>query len=275
MRSFIQYISENTSEMVFSFGRFNPPTIGHEKLIEKAAANAKGNNFRIYASQSQDAKKNPLSYDDKIKFMRKMFPRYGRNIIHDSSIRTVFDILVGLYKEGYSKVSMVVGSDRVKEFEVLANKYNGQDARHGFYNFEDGINIISAGERDPDKDTVSGMSASKMREAAADEDFGSFMKGMPSNFSGARDLFNAIRKGMGLAESYDFRNKIKFEPVSADREAYISGDLFENGDIVRDNKTLERCSIVRCGSNYVVLEHDSGKTSRKWIKDITLVDTII
>jgi hypothetical protein len=276
MKGFRQYISESTSGVTFTFGRFNPPTIGHEKLLDKVSSVSSGGAFRVYASQSSDPQKNPLKYEEKIRFMRKMFPKYGRNIVKDASVKNVFDILVKLYKEGFSEVTMVVGSDRVREFQIITNKYNGVDARHGFYNFEGGVNIVSAGDRDPDSDAVSGMSASKLRAAAAAEDFDAFMKGMPATIArDARDLFNAVRKGMGLQESYDFRRKVKFDPISEEREAYVNGELFEEGDIVRINESWERCPIVRCASNYVIVEHTDGKRRRMWLQDVTLVDTVI
>jgi nicotinamide mononucleotide adenylyltransferase len=144
-KSFSDYLVEETKEVVFTFGRFNPPTVGHEKLIAKVASVAKGNNYRVYASQSSDPKKNPLDYATKIKVMRKMFPKHGRNIILDKNVKNALEVLVQLYDQGFTKVTMVVGSDRVNEFTALTNKYNGQKLRHGFYNFEDGVNVVSAG----------------------------------------------------------------------------------------------------------------------------------
>ena len=116
MKHFKEYLKEANGHVTFTFGRFNPPTIGHEKLIEKVHAVSKGT-YRVYASQSMDAKKNPLSYNDKIKFLRKMFPRHARNIISDVKIKTAFDALDSLYEQGYRQVTFVVGSDRVEEFD--------------------------------------------------------------------------------------------------------------------------------------------------------------
>ena len=137
-KSFGQYITEETKDVTFAFGRFNPPTNGHEKLLNKVKSIAGTGAFRVYASKSNDPKKNPLNFKTKIKFLRKMFPKYARNIMNDSDIRTVFDIVVKLYDQGFTKVTMVVGSDRLNEFEVLLNKYNNEKGRHGFYNFEGG-----------------------------------------------------------------------------------------------------------------------------------------
>ena len=148
--------------IAFSFGRFNPPTTGHEKLINKVAS-INTDDYRIYLSRSQDPKKNPLSPRQKLDIMKKMFPRHARNI-EINTTNMILDICTILYKKGYSDIVMVVGSDRVREFDTIIKKYNDVKSRHGYYNF-DNINIVSAGERDPDADNVSGMSASKMRAA--------------------------------------------------------------------------------------------------------------
>lgn len=272
MKSFSEYLVEDTKEVVFTFGRFNPPTNGHEKLINKVASLASGNNYRVYASQSQDPKKNPLDFSTKVKVMRKMFPKHGRAIMADKGIRNALDILVKLYDQGFTKVTMVVGSDRVNEFSALTNKYNGVKARHGMYNFEDGINVVSAGERDPDSDDVSGMSASKMRAAAASNDFSSFSKGLPTGFKGGKDLFDTLRKAMGIKEAADYKNHIQLEPVSDLREAYINRRLFEEGETVvmpRHNGIMG--TITQLGANYVVVE-SKGEIRRCWLEEVEKVD---
>ena len=135
MKSFKQFNEDKKREVVFTFGRFNPPTVGHGKLLTKVAALAKGNDYRIYASQSNDKKKNPLEYKEKIKVLRKMFPKHGRNIVEDKNAKTALHIASILYDQGFTKITMVVGSDRVREFEKLLKQYNGAQGRHGYYNF--------------------------------------------------------------------------------------------------------------------------------------------
>ena len=271
MKSFTEYLVEETKEVVFTFGRFNPPTNGHEKLISKVASLAKGNNYRIYASKSQDAKKNPLDFNSKIKYMRKMFPKHGRNIMSDKDVRNALDILVKLYDQGFTKVTMVVGSDRVNEFSALTNKYNGVKSRHGMYNFEDGINVVSAGERDPDADDVSGMSASKMRAAAADNDFSSFSKGLPSGFKDGKGLFDEIRKSMGIKEAADYHNHVQLKPVSDLREAYIKQRIFEENEEVVITKNGIVGKIIKLGANYLVVE-SKGEVYRCWLDEVSKVD---
>ena len=271
MKGFADYITEATKEVTFTFGRFNPPTTGHEKLLDAVSKVARGGKYVVYASQSTDTKKNPLDYATKVKYMRKMYPRHARSIILDKKVRNIFDILVKLYDQGVNVVNLVVGSDRVPEFTALVNKYNGVKGRHGFYNFEGGINVISAGERDPDADDVSGMSASKMRAAAAANDFAGFSKGLPKGFKEGEKLFNDVRKGMGLKESYDFREHIQLETVSDTREAYVAGELFNEGDVVVIKESDEVGQVIMRGSNYVLVEMADGKKLRKWLDDVEII----
>lgn len=274
MKHFKEYLKEATGHVTFTFGRFNPPTVGHEKLIEKVHSLSKGT-YRIYASQSHDAKKNPLDYTTKIKFMRKMFPRHARSIIADVKIKTAFDALDSLYAQGYRSVTFVVGSDRVEEFNKTLNKYNGEKRATGFYNFEGGVQVVSAGERDPDAEDVSGMSASKMRAAAGDNNFELFAKGLPSGFKEAQKLFNAVRAGMGLKESYNFRQHIQLPTLSKEREAYVNGDLFKVGDVIEVKESKELGQIQRLGSNYVIIETYNGNKQRKWLKDVIKVEEAV
>ena len=183
-------------EVSFSFGRFNPPTTGHQLLVNKLAK--LGGDKLLFTSHSNDKLKNPLTHKQKISFLRKFF---GKKVgIPDVSARTVFDIANELQNQGYEKVNMMVGSDRVREFDNLLKKYNGVKARHGFYDFKE-INVISAGERDPDSDDVSGMSASKMRAYAEKNDYDNFKEGVPTRSNADKlKLFKAVKKGMGIVE---------------------------------------------------------------------------
>lgn len=197
MKTFNKFLTEAKDKgAVFSFGRFNPPTTGHAKLVDKLKQESSGYTPLIFTSHSTDTKKNPLTHKDKIKFLRKFFGR----IIVDSQTRTVFEIAVELHNQKYNKIKMVVGSDRIKEFEMLLKKYNGVKARHGYYKFDD-ILVVSAGERDPDLDDVSGMSASKLRGLAQDGRYDEFAEGVPTrNKKDKEMLYKAVRKGMGIAE---------------------------------------------------------------------------
>lgn len=265
-KSFSDYLAEDAKkEVTFVFGRFNPPTIGHEKLFDQTKKLARSGTYRIYASKSVDPKKNPLPFKDKIKFLRKMFPKHARNVMADKDVRNVLDIATKLYDQGFTKVSMVAGSDRVKEFEVLLNKYNGVKSRHGFYEFEGLIKVLSAGERDPDAEGVSGMSASKMRQAAVDGKLNIFAKGLPSRFH-PTDLYNAVRNGMGL-KAEGFRPHVELEKVSDIREDYVANKIFRIGTKVKIKESGEIGKVVIRGANYILAEFN-GRKRRCWLDSI-------
>ena len=192
MKPDLKLVEARGDEVTFTFGRFNPPTIGHEKLMD--ATKRSSRNYRVYASQTQDAARNPLDYNTKVKYMKRMFPKHSRNI-QSGNTRTAIDAAVKLHDEGFKNLTMVVGSDRVKEFNDLLKKYNGVQARHGFYNFKT-IKVKSAGERDPDGEGVRGMSASKMRKAAQNNDYNSFKKGLPMGYRDGEKLFKDVQRRM-------------------------------------------------------------------------------
>jgi hypothetical protein len=182
---------------VFTFGRLNPPTVGHEKLVDKVKQVAKRLNAEphVFLSHSQNSKKDPLSYNQKFKYAKQAFG----NVVIKSNARTVIQIMQELEKMNHKDVVMVVGSDRVQEFRVLLNKYNGKD-----FNFNS-IKVVSAGDRDPDADGVSGMSASKMRAAASEGDAAAFLRGVPSKLStrSAKTMYNDLRSAMNIREDFD------------------------------------------------------------------------
>ena len=272
INSFSQFLVEEDRAVYFTFGRMNPPTIGHGKLLDKLSKMAGKNPYKVFLSQSSDASKNPLSYSDKVKHVRKMFPKHARNVMINRNVKTAMDAAVELYNQGFRKLVMVVGSDRIREFDTLLTKYNGKDARHGFYNFSD-IKVVSAGDRDPDAEGVSGMSASKMRGFAKDNDFTKFGQGLPTSMTtkDARKLFNDVRKGMGLKEETTFKNHVQLESVSDLREAYIRDDLFELGEeVVITNKGIVG-KIQHLGSNYLIVE-SKGEKWRCWLDQVSKVD---
>ena len=201
-KTYKEFVKEQTgSTAVFTFGRFNPPTIGHEKLlkvVENTASSEKGDYF-IFMNHSQDIKENPLSYNQKLTFMKMMFPEH-RMAFTKSKAEHALELMTQIYEmHGYSKVVMVVGDDRVEEFDQILNKNSGEKGKHGFYRFED-INVVSAGETDPDADGAEGMSAFKMRAAVAEGKYDVFKMGVPTGVSekDCHNLYNAIAKGMKI-----------------------------------------------------------------------------
>ena len=275
INSFSQFLVEEEKVVYFTFGRMNPPTIGHGKLLDKLASVAGRNPYRVFLSQSNDPKENPLQYADKVKYVRKMFPKHARSIIVNKKVVTPFYALSALYDEGFRKVVMVAGSDRVAEYEVRLNKYNGVKSAHGFYNFEGGIKLVSAGQRDPDAKGAKGASGTKQRGFAKDNNFTSFAQNLPKAMSNsdAKRLFNSVRKGMGLKEQKQFRNHVQLKPVSDLREAYVKDGLFAEGDEVVILKNDVVGNIQHLGANYVIVALDEGRVSRQWLDGIVLENT--
>ena len=262
-----QTSGETTETLTVTFGRFNPPTVGHGKLLAAAQKAAQGEDMKIYPSRSQDAKKNPLDPDMKVSFMKKMFPDYSENIINDDEMKSIFNVLVAADEAGYKNVNIIVGSDRQAEFENLATKYNGE-----LYNF-DNIRVISAGVRDSDAEGVEGMSASKMRKAVMDDDYDSFRRGTPKelNDGDTKALFDAVRQGMGskkkkeVAEMWEIAPEI--DPKGL-RDNYVSGNIFNLGDVVENLNTGLIGKIVRRGTNHLICVTQENYMFKSWIRDV-------
>ena len=257
--------NEQAGQVVFAFGRFNPPTIGHEKLMDKTKQIAGSSRYIIYPSQSQNQKKDPLPFALKVAYMRKMFPKHAKNIMADKKIINVFDIAVKLYSEKYTDIAMVAGSDRVKEFKTLLDKYNGVTGkRHGFYKFRT-ISVMSAGERDPDAEGVTGMSASKMRASASLGDFESFQLGLPKGFKDGKKLFDDVRKYMGIREERDMGLMTDYEEL---RDAYLIGEVWNIDDLIEANGHVGK--IIRRGTNYVAFVDEDNKVHKAWLHEINV-----
>ena len=270
--SFKSFLVEEEKTLYVVWGRMNPPTIGHEKLLDALKDKAGTNPYRIYLTQTQDNKKNPIPFVQKVKFARKGFPQYARQIMLDRKLKSMFDMATAVYDEGFKKLVVVAGSDRVREFDVTLNKYNGKKGRHGFYNFQN-ISVVSAGQRDEESEGVDGVSGTKLRKMATDGDFGKFAQKMPKRLSNAdsKAVFNAVRRGLGLKEQKEFKNPVQFEPVSEKREDYVKGNLYSVGDSVVIRDTGELCNISHLGSNYVIVE-SNGKQYRKWLEDVEMIE---
>jgi len=258
---------QQSDTLTVAFGRFNPPTVGHEKLLKSAKKAAVGGDLKIYPSRTQDPKKNPLDPDMKISFMKKMFPDFEENIVNDDEMRSIFDVLVAAAESGYANVNIIVGSDRQSEFENLAQKYNGE-----LYDF-DLIRVISAGARDADAEGVEGMSASKMRKAVMDDDFDSFRRGTPKSLDDgdAMSLFNAVRQGMGakkkkkVAEMWEIAPKYDSKTL---RENYLNGKIFRIGDVVENLNTGLVGEIIRRGTNHLICVTKENYMFKSWIRDV-------
>ena len=271
MKKFLDIAEARGDTAVFTFGRFNPPTIGHQKLLDKVASVAKSNPgapYYIFASHSENPKKDPLPYVKKVAYMKKMFSKHSRNITTTRD-RTVFELAVTLHNKGHRAIVMVVGSDRVTEFDTLLNKYNGVEGRHGYYGF-DNIEVVSAGERDPDAEGVTGMSASKMRAAASANDYDTFKLGLPKNFNNGMSLFKDVRKFMGIRESF-IEHQVNMTEEDVIRDMYIENKIFCIGDIVEDDYSGVSGAVVRRGTNYLVFAEGDGTTHKRWLYEVRRV----
>ena len=256
-------VEKTKGTLTVAFGRFNPPHLGHLQLMDTAAgaAEAEGSDYMIVPSRSQDAKKNPLDADTKVSIMRQMFPQHSERISNDVGTRTIFDVLKKAHNDGYANVRIVGGADRVKEFEKLSNNYNGN-----LYNF-DNIEVVSAGDRDPDSEGVEGLSASRMRLAASEGDFKTFRAGMPPDMrpKDARAIFDVVRQSMGVAEGWQIAPKFNYQIL---RENYINNNIFKIGQLVENLNTGLVGRIIRRGTNYLICVTEDRIMFKSWIKDV-------
>jgi hypothetical protein len=260
-------VPKTKGTLTVAFGRFNPPTIGHQQLMDvaaQAASQDQDGQYLIFPSRSQDKKKNPLDPDTKIAYMQKFYPNHAGNIVNDANTKTIFDVLKMAHNNGYAGVRIIGGGDRVKEFEKLSNQYNGQ-----LYNF-DNIEVVSAGDRDPDGKGVEGMSASRMRLAAAEGDFKTFRSGLPPEVkpSEAKELFNILRGSMNVKEDYEIWEiapKLDFQSL---RENYIRENIYCVGEKVENLNTGLVGRIIRRGTNYLICVTEAGQMFKSWIKDL-------
>ncbi len=235
-------------KLVFTFGRMNPPTIGHEKLANKIKEVARKQNAtpRIYLSHTQNPKKDPLTYNDKYRFATKAF-----GIVHRSQSKQIFQILPEIEKEGFSEITMVVGSDRINEFNRVLKKYNGKD-----YNF-DKIATVSSGDRDPDAEGIAGMSGSKLRQVAKDGDEKTFKSGLASKLSDAdkTKIFNTVKKNLKEADMEDWTEQddlileeiIQELKLTEEEEALFAelGELYEVNEVLDIRQRIAKARVMK------------------------------
>ena len=273
--------------VAFTFGRFNPPHAGHGKMMDAVKSyGGDSGNYRIYPSRTQDNKKNPLSADQKIKHMRAMFKDHKDKIQNSEAHRNIFDIMKDLNDEGHEHVTMVVGDDRVKEFDKLTKKYNGVH-----YDFKS-INVKSAGKRDPkSEDPLERLSASALRKHATKGDHEAFHAGT-GGYKNSKQMMADVAAGMTpkekaakaakkakaklstatgtkektVKETWEFSPKLALEDL---REHYIQGEIFDTGTLIEHDNTGIRGHIVHRGTNHVIFKDEYGDEFKAWLGDIT------
>ena len=261
-------VPKTKGTLTLAFGRFNPPTIGHEQLMNvarDAAKKDKDGQYLIFPSRTQDKKKNPLDPDTKISYMQRMYPDHADNIVNDPETKTIFDVLKMAHNDGYTNVRIIGGADRVKEFEKLSGNYNGK-----LYAF-DNIEIVSSGDRDPDAKGMEGMSASRMRLAAAESDFKTFREGLPPNIkrSEAKELFDVLRGAMQVKEGWNiWEIAPKFDWKNL-RENYITQRVYKVNQLVENLNTGLIGKIIRRGANHLICVTEDKIMFKSWIKDVS------
>lgn len=265
-------VPKTKGTLTIAFGRFNPPTVGHQKLMDKVASSSDDNDYIIVPSRSEDKKKNPLTVDRKASLMRQLYPDHAEKIVNNPANRTIFDVMRTAHNDGYANVRIVGGGDRVKEYEKLANKYNGST-----YQF-DNIEVVNAGDRDPDADGTEGMSASKMRKAAKDNDFAEFKKGMPKGMDNEvlMGIFTELQDAMGIkrneevaAEDWEIAPRLYQQEL---REEYINDNVFSVGDVVSHDSTGMVGEIVRTGANHLICVTEDRRMFKAWTSDVSQVN---
>ena len=258
-------VEKTKGTLTIAFGRFNPPTTGHEKLLDTVASSSDDNDYMIIPSRTQDKKKNPLDADTKVSVMQKMFPKHKDKIVNDKANRTIFDVLKKAHTDGYANVRILGGADRVKEFEKLTGNYNGK-----LYNF-DNVEVVSAGARDPDSDDVTGMSASKQRKAAAEGDIKTFMKGVPKSLSqkDAEELFKKIRTAMNIKEGFNMWEIAPKFDWKGLRDNYVQEKIYRVGQMVENMNNGLVGRIIRRGANHLICVTEENLMFKSWIKDVS------
>ena len=262
-------VPKTKGTLTLAFGRFNPPTVGHQKLMDKVASSSDDNDYMIIPSRSEDKKKNPLGVDRKAAMMRQLYPDHAEKIVNDAANRTIFDVMRKAHNDGYANVRVVGGGDRVKEYEKLINKYNGST-----YQF-DNIEVVNAGDRDADSDDTDGMSASKMRKAAKNNDFREFKKGMPKGmdpeilmgiFTELQDAMGVTPKEPAVAENWEVAPRLHSREL---REEYVNENVFNIGDTITHDSTGMVAEIVRKGANHLICVTEDNKMFKTWTQDVS------
>ena len=264
-------VPKTKGTLTMAFGRFNPPHAGHGQLMDIAAGSFRdseeGSDYMIVPSKSAGDDKNPLDFGTKVEAMKGMFPHHSTHISEDENFRTIIDVLKYAHNQGYANVRIIAGGKRVKQFEKLSQDYNG--ALYEFGNVE----TISSGDRDEDGDGIEGMSASRAREAALNNDYDTFTDQLPKDYDGT-DLFNKVRKALGADEK---KKEVKKESwrvapklhTSELREHYINERIYNIGDRVEDLNNGLAGRILRRGANHLICVTEDKIMFKSWITDVT------
>jgi hypothetical protein len=263
-----------SDDIVVNFGRHNPPHLGHKRVFDHAKklsddiGDKTKADLKLYTSRSQDPKKNPLPFNEKLDHLRRMFPEFADNFDDDPNVNTVLNAATKAFDEGYKNFHFVGGGDRQQEMENLLSKYNGN-----LYDFQN-IYSHSTGEgEDNPEDIIGQLSGSKLRKLAASGKFDEFLQGMNIHDKytkeDAKELYNILRANMDqVSESWEIDHKNNKDII---RELYVSGDLFHVGDIVESLSTGLIGEVHRCGANHLIIVSECGIMFKSFIHDIHVI----
>ena len=257
---------EQVKGVVILLGRFNPPSKNHEALLRAGYSQSarQGFEYRIYPSRIQDESLNPLDAKLKISYMKSMFSKYADYIVDSDNIKTIFDALGSVYSDGFTDVVIVVGQDRLGEFQSLAHKGEGKN-----YQFNN-IEVVSSGVKDPDGDVESVGSSAMMRTAAAMNDYEKFSSGLPPSMkiTEKEKMFSSLVKSIKVTESTQLWKIAPELDVSGLRQDYKNNGLFEVGSLVENQNTGLQGRILRRGSNHLICVTKEGVMFKSWLKDV-------
>lgn len=247
-------------------GRFNPPSRNHGALLKAGYSQAKrrGFEFRVYPSRIEDGATNPLNPGLKISYMQSMFPEYADYIVDSNDTKTIFDVLGSVYNDGYTDVVIVVGQDRLGEFQSLVHKGDGQQ-----YQFNN-IEVVPSGVKDPDSDIENPGSSAMMRAAAATGDFERFVTGLPTNMDTAekKEMFNTVSRSMKVTEDTEIWKIVPELDYEGMRWNYKKNGLFDVGDLVENLNSGLVGRILRRGANHLICVTAEGVMFKSWLKDV-------
>ena len=267
-----QQQEQQPNGIVILLGRFNPPSKNHEALLRAGYSQAtrRGYEYRIYPSRIQDGSSDPLNPQLKISYMKSMFSKYADYIVDSDEIRTIFDVLGSVYNDGYTDVVIVVGQDRLGEFQSLAHKGEGQD-----YQFNS-IEVVSSGIKDPDSDIEGAGSSAMMRTAAAMGDYEKFSTGLPPSMriSEKQEMFNTVMKSMKVSEDTELWKIAPELDFNGLRWEYKNNGLFDVGCLVENLNTGLVGRILRRGANHLICVTNEGVMFKSWLKDLREVQEI-
>lgn len=267
-----QASQEQPKGVVITVGRFNPPSRNHENMLKYGFSRAKENNYeyRIYPSRVQDKGTNPLNPSLKVQYMQAMYPEYADYILDSEEMRTIFDILGSLYNDGFTDVRVVVGSERLGEFQSLVHQNNGQG-----YQFEN-IEVLSSPGKDPDSDTAGAGSSAALRIAASQGNFEAFSSSLPARMKNEdkESLFTSVSKSMNVKENYQLWKIAPDLDKESVRRNYKENDLYSVGSLVENINTGLRGRVIRKGTNYLICLTNEGVMFKNWITSVHLPEDV-